>query len=313
MAHLSFNDFLGNSSVIQTLSAMIRGGRLPHALLLCGEEGLGKRTLAQMIAAAYLCEADQAHRPCGKCAACSAVFSGTAADLVYIRPPAGKTTISVEQIREVVEDAIKTPRVFSRSIYLIEQAHLMTQQAQNALLKSLEEPSEWAVFILLASDPQALLATIRSRTVALMLSPVSAEEAKVRLRALCPGKKDGEYLAAAQAADGNIGLAMDFLLRGEYYFTCEHAKAVLAALRASNEFETLALLSREDKNNARQLLFVLQKLLLEEVRLGRLAAISFCGISDALDSAQEALAQNVNYSLVTADLCSRLFSQSYFH
>ena len=169
-------DLIGNERVLARVERMLETDRLPHALILEGPEGSGRRTLARYIAQAAACTGE--HRPCGACAACR--LGEHNPDITELS--VDKTVIPVDAVRQLRSDAyIKATRSAGR-VFNLPDAQRMNPQAQNALLISLEEPPPFAVFFLLTQDAQALLETVRSR------SPI------IRMEKLTP-ERIGEFLA----------------------------------------------------------------------------------------------------------------------
>ena len=174
------SDFEGQGAVYDGLMRTLRDGTFVHAYLITGLEGMGKRTLARLLAQYWLCQAPEGEkRPCGVCRACQQVRDGTHADLVIIAP--GKPinpdvrpdmkSIPVDEIRALI--AITGRHTFEggRRVVLIEQADKMNPPAQNALLKTLEEPVPGTIFLLMTESPSLLLPTIVSRCRELKLHP----------------------------------------------------------------------------------------------------------------------------------------------
>jgi len=220
---MEFAGFLGNSDLKRRLSASFRTGRSSHCYLLCGPEGSGKRTLATILAAALQCE--EAEQPCRRCLPCRKALSGTHPDIITIDDPE-KKTVSVELIRQLQADAYIRPNEGRHKVYLIPRAQDMTENAQNALLKIIEEPPAYAVFLLIANNAEKLLPTVRSRCAELRLEPVPAEEALPWLGAQFPEQSRDSLQAAHLRSGGYLGQAAE-LLRGTFYFpqTLEFAGA----------------------------------------------------------------------------------------
>lgn len=139
--------------------------RLPHAMLLHGAEGVGKRNFAMWLAFGVLCEAPERSSlaPCGQCTACKLMRAGTHPDMQWIRPEEDKQQVSIEQIRVANQKLSHTSARHRSKIAVIEPAEQMTNNAANSLLKTLEEPTPNSLLILIAAQPSALAATIRSR------------------------------------------------------------------------------------------------------------------------------------------------------
>lgn len=160
-----FSSLLGNSYLRETLAPDLAAGRAAHGYILSGPVGSGKKTAARLIAAASVCEnrlAADMPLPCGSCPSCHRILHDLSADVLWITH-GDRASIGVEQIRQLREDLYVAPNDGERKFYVIDAAHTMTAQAQNALLLSLEEPPPFVTFLLLTEDPSSLLETIRSR------------------------------------------------------------------------------------------------------------------------------------------------------
>ena len=220
-----FTRILGNSDTKLRLCDAIVKGTLPHALLVVGPEGSGKRTLATEIAAAANCfnaevKIPGTKLPCGACTNCKRIYSGSFPDVSILSRSSGKATIGVEELRDFREDMFLSATESKYKFYIIEDANLMTPTAQNALLKVLEEPPSSVHIILLCTEADMILSTIKSRTqyVQTELFPleelrrhtVSLSETAASLERRDP---DG-FKAILLAAGGVIGKALDMLDEG---------------------------------------------------------------------------------------------------
>lgn len=150
------------SALPQELARRADQGDLAHAWILSGDSSSRLEELGRALAAAFLC-GGELRRPCGECKHCRKVEKGIHPDLQWVERVEGKTQISVDQIRQLRADAYIRPNEARRKVYLIREAQLMTDEAQNAFLKVLEEGPAYSVFLLLTSNPRALLPTVRSR------------------------------------------------------------------------------------------------------------------------------------------------------
>lgn len=171
-----FSGFLGNDALRRRLGLLCRNGRLPHAFLLEGEKGSGRRTLARMIAAANSCEKKEtagSSLPCMTCPVCRKIMDGFCPDVIAVERPEDKAQIGVELIREMRSDMYITPNELSRKYYIVNEAEIMTAQAQNALLKNLEEPPGDATVFLICTKASLLLETVRSRVQILRMEKLS--------------------------------------------------------------------------------------------------------------------------------------------
>lgn len=203
---MNFGSLLGNESLKQRLSATVSGGKLPHSFLLCGPEGSGKHTLAALLAATFECTAE-GERPCQTCHACKKVFAGIHPDVITIDDPS-KKSVSVKLVRDLQSDIIIAPNEGQRKIYILPRAQDMTDEAQNALLKIMEEPPAYGVFLLLTTNPNMQLPTIRSRAVELRLSPLRKELLLAKLHQQFPNQPEEAYEAAWYRSGGYLGQAI---------------------------------------------------------------------------------------------------------
>ena len=212
----SFDDILGSEKLTAYIRESAAKGTIPHAVMLVGEEGSGKKTFARLFSKTIQCEKRAAAGagpdtadPCMECQSCRQVDAGQHPDIVMIGPDEGKKTrtISVKTIRgTIAEGAFIKPYKGPFKIYIVERAESMTVEAQNALLKILEEPPAYIVIILLSTDEESLLDTVRSRCVIFHTGAVDQDLIQQYLQdeLMVP-----DYLArpAARFARGNIGKA----------------------------------------------------------------------------------------------------------
>lgn len=201
-----FKDIIGHKREIAHLTQAIQTGKVSHAYIFSGDKGTGKLTLADAFAMALQCTSET-ERPCGRCHFCRQAISGNHPDIIHIRHEK-PNSIGVEDVREqLVGDVQIRPYNGNYKIYIIPDAEKMTVQAQNAILKTIEEPPEYAVILLLATNEQVFLDTIRSRCVLLPLKPVPDEQVKEYLMEQIQ-IPDYEADICAAFAQGNIGKAV---------------------------------------------------------------------------------------------------------
>lgn len=208
---MGFDALLGNERLKDNLRSSINRGRISHFYLISGPAGSGKRTLAKLLAASILCNA--AEKPCGSCPACRKVFGSGHPDYITIDDPE-KKTVPVELIRDARADMYIRPNEADRKIYLFPRAQDMGIPGQNALLKVLEEPPAYGVFILLTDNPKKLLPTVRSRCTELALSALPEEIALPQLRQAFPQADDTAIHAAFSRSGGFLGQAKEILEEG---------------------------------------------------------------------------------------------------
>jgi DNA polymerase-3 subunit delta' len=205
-----FRDIIGHRRVVSLLSGALDSNRLPPALLLAGPAGVGKRRTAMALAETANClqprtTADLPRDACGECVACRRIGRGVHPDVIVIEP--GDTgTIKIEQVRDVVDRSGYRPFEGRRRVVIVDEADALVPPAQNALLKTLEEPPAASIFVLVSSLPDALLPTVRSRCPRLRFGGLSAGDiAAVLMRDHGYGEADAR--AAAADADGSVGRA----------------------------------------------------------------------------------------------------------
>lgn len=202
----------------------VKAGRIAHAFLLSGPHGTGKRTCANYLTQTILCASPQA--PCGQCPACKKVLAGLHPDVHVVGEE--EKSISVDTIRALRDQLALRPFEADRHIALIPRADRMTAQAQNALLKTLEEPAGGNVFFLLTDQPGAMLPTIVSRCRRLRFSPVSVEACAEILAE--KGVEPGRARLAAACAQGAVGRALEIAGDEDYLPLREKALSSLKAL-----------------------------------------------------------------------------------
>ena len=206
---IEWEHILGHRRQQQELRRLIAEGRLPHALLFAGPEGVGKKLTARVVAAAVLCSQPANGAPCGHCESCLAMKAAAHPDYLELEPEArgkGAKVIRIESIRELTELAARFPVMSDRRVLLIDQVDLMNEPAANSLLKTLEEPPGQVTFILVTSARSALLDTIVSRCMPLSFGMLEREEIA---RALAGrGEEPGKAAALAALADGSLGRAI---------------------------------------------------------------------------------------------------------
>ena len=204
---------LGNERLKKGLAAAFAADRLSHCYLIAGPAGSGKRTLARILTAAMECTAG-AGRPCGKCLQCRKVLDGVHPDVITVDDPA-KKTVTVDLVRKARTDVYIKPNEGLRKVYLFPRAADMNAAAQNALLKVIEEPPEYAAFLLLTEAAERLLPTIRSRAVTLRLAPLSEAEGTAELARRFPDKGRAALAEAWGRSEGWLGQAVRLLGEGE--------------------------------------------------------------------------------------------------
>ena len=245
---MSFETLLGNEQLKKNLARSVSMGHISHFYLISGPEGAGKHTLARLLAAAILCRGDQ--KPCLSCPACRKVLAGTHPDFITVDDPE-KKTVSVELIRQARADIYVQPNEADHKIYLFPRAQDMGLPSQNALLKVLEEPPAYGVFLLLTDNPEKLLPTVRSRCVELALQPLPEELLKRQLAGEFPKAGEEALDAAILRSGGYLGQART-LLCGEDTLPPQ-TEAFVKSFRSRDELALLEALVPMEKWKREQL------------------------------------------------------------
>lgn len=202
-----FTQIIGHEGIIKHMQNAISAEKVSHAYIFHGEEGMGKKSMAQAFAKALQCT-DKQNRPCNRCISCMQSDSGNQPDILWVTHE--KTSIGVNDIRiQVNADIQIKPYQSQYKIYIINSADKMTENAQNALLKTIEEPPEYAIVLLLACSTQNLLPTVLSRCVVLDLKPIERQLIKEHLMKKL---QIPDYVAeiAAGFSGGNVGKAIKY-------------------------------------------------------------------------------------------------------
>ncbi len=223
MNHNRLN-IIGNDDLYNYFTSCASANSLSHAYILLGAKGTGKHTLARLIAASANCEKrTQEHEsiPCYECPSCKRILANNSADVICISREKDRATIGVDPIREIKSDIAVYPNDGDFKVYIIEDAHTMTPQAQNALLLSLEEPPRYVIFILLCEHTETILETIKSRAPILRIKTPEKSEVIEYLKANHPSARTfinnspQEFDEIYMASGGSIGRILELIASNE--------------------------------------------------------------------------------------------------
>ena len=243
----TFSEMVGQQHVLQALVNALESGRLHHAYLFTGTRGVGKTTVARILAKCLNCDTGITATPCGECGACAEIAEGRSVDLIEV-DAASKT--KVEDTRELLENVQYTPTRSRYKIYLIDEVHMLSNHSFNALLKTLEEPPPHALFLLATTDPQKLPATVLSRCLQFNLKNMQPEQIVAHLEQVLTAESvpsDPEALALiARAAEGSmrdaLSLADQAIAYGEGKLTGAQVAEMLGTVDRGKVLDLIAAL-----------------------------------------------------------------------
>ncbi|MDR2710944.1 MAG: DNA polymerase III subunit gamma/tau [Burkholderiales bacterium] len=247
----TFAELVGQSHVVTALQNALTRGRIHHAYLLTGTRGVGKTTLARILAKSLNCEQGVTATPCGKCAACVAIDEGRFVDLLELD---AASNTGVDNMREILDNARYAPTSGRYKVYLIDEVHMLSPSAFNSMLKTLEEPPEHVKFVLATTDPQKIPVTVLSRCLQFSLKPLPVEQVKARLAHILNAEKiafnDGGLTQIAKAARGSLRDALSLLDQAIAYGAGsvqeEQVRAMLGTVDADYIYRLVEALAARD-------------------------------------------------------------------
>lgn len=207
---MGFEGLLGNARLKENLRHSVDSGRLSHFYLITGPRGAGKRTLARFLAAAAVCRGE--NKPCLACSACRKAMTDNHPDIITVTDPDHKA-VAVKIVRQYRDDVYIKPNEADKKVYIFPQE--LGTEGQNALLKILEEPPAYGLFLLLAENPQQILTTVRSRCTLLQMESLPEAQLLSQLQKQFPNADREQLQAAAERSGGYLGQAAELLREGE--------------------------------------------------------------------------------------------------
>src|SRR3954471_5536157 len=240
----SFDDVLNQDHIKTTLRNAIAQNRIAHGYIFSGQRGTGKTTTARIVALCLNCEQGPTDHPCGVCASCLEVTGGNAPDVIEIDAASNR---GINEMRELRENVRYQPARDRYKIFIVDEAHQITNEAFNALLKTIEEPPPWAVFVLCTTEAHKIPATIASRCQHFSFRSVDFEDLTARMQWICQQEgieADPEALAVlAQAGEGSVRDSLSALdqaiASSGAHLTADAVRALLGAFSLES-LETVA-------------------------------------------------------------------------
>ncbi len=285
-----FEDIVGQGHITKTLKKQIMTHRVGHAYLFCGTRGTGKTTCAKVFSRAVNCLHPKDGSPCNECEICKGIADGSILDVTELDAASNRR---IDDIREIINDVAYTAAAASYSVYIIDEVHMLTTEAFNALLKTLEEPPEHVVFILATTDPQKVPQTILSRCQRFDFKRISINDIILRLKEVAYGDgfniTDDAYRLIARLGDGSMRDALSVLERvasacGDT-ITAEDINSVLGISTAESVFQMTDAIA---ESNSRKIVSVIDELMNEgkdlnafiDTLLRHLRDLMMCTISE---------------------------------
>ena len=253
---LTLNTCAAGSETLLALCRDFYAGRMAHATLLSGESGVGKRTMARLLAQGLLCSGE-GDRPCGVCRDCRRFAARTHPDALFPAPAPKEKTIKIDALREMIDALSRHSLEGGRRVILIENAERMTPQAQNCLLKTLEEAEEDTYFLLTADVEAAILPTVLSRCRVIRVQPWPRErvESALKKRGIAPDRAR----ALSLYCEGSLGRALQMQEDESYWAARELVRRSFLSVARVSELPGAAALIRDQKDNAERLLDILEQ------------------------------------------------------
>ena len=251
-----FKDIVGHEFVIESLKKAINSGRVSHAYIFDGIEGVGRKLVAETFAKTLQCQSG-ASEPCNECISCRAFGDSNHPDVIYVKPEKTQA-LGVDDIREQINKAAKIkPYQYKYKIFIVDNADEMSPQAQNALLKTIEEPPSYAIFLLISSNVKNFLPTIISRCVIYKLKPAGNNDVMNFLK--LQGFNEADAIGAAAPSGGSIGKALMLIEDESFKEDRAEISSHLNSLPDLNLWDILLLAKELEKykDNAERMLSVM--------------------------------------------------------
>ncbi len=296
---MRFDEIIGNEKTKEELKRSLEEDKVSHSYMFIGIEGIGKQLIAKAFAQMILCT-NETEKGCDKCKSCIEFQSQNHPDFLYIEPDGN--SIKIEQIRYLQRKIQEKPIISNKKVYIINDADKMTQEAQNCLLKTLEEPPEYSTIILIGSNENAFLNTIKSRCMKLTFQPIASEEIKQYMEKTYGMNNINENML--EAFQGSIGKAIALKDKREEY---ENIEKMIEKLDKTDMTELIELgsalyQSKEEINDILEYMnIVLLKMTKENVK--------YANCIDIVENTKKRLHQNANYDMCIDNMIFNMWEE----
>ena len=302
-----FENLIGNNKIKEELRDVIKSNNISHSYLFLGTEGIGKRLFAREFAKAVLCLGETDDKPCGKCSSCIKFDGQNNPDYKEVEPDGN--SIKIAQIREMQERIYEKPIASNKKVMIINESDKMTEEAQNALLKTLEEPPEYAVIILVATNENKLLNTIKSRCLKIGFSNIPEEQIKKYIANNKIIENQSENII--KICDGSIGKLEKIAENVELYQAVENSMNMLLGGSIKNmvsmfkNFEVLY----DNKDEIMGLLDYMTVITYNFVISNNMLTSKFLNIVPVIEQTKKKLNSNTNFDMCIDELLINIFDK----
>lgn len=303
--NLGFSEIVGNEKIKRELQESINNKIISHSYMFVGQEGIGKKEFAKEFAKAILCL--NQNKPCNECSSCIKFNSSNNPDFTIIEPDGN--SIKIAQTREMQEKVYRKPIISDKKVFIINDSEKMTEEAQNALLKTLEEPPEYMVIILVCSNENKILSTIKSRCLKIKFNNITDEEIRKFIKKEQPMKELNENLLAM--CNGSIGRLMKINQDLDIYTEIENSTNNLIygriknAVQALNQFEILY----KSKDIINNVLDYITTIIFKYINDNKDYRSKFLNTISIIESTKKRLMSNTNYDMSIDNLVLKIWEE----
>ena len=294
-----FDEIIGNERIKDTLQKSLKENKVSHSYMFVGIEGIGKQMMAKAFAQMILCTSTE-QKGCNKCKSCVEFRSDNHPDFLYIEPDGN--SIKIEQIRYLQRKIQEKPIISDRKVYMINDANKMTTEAQNCLLKTLEEPPEYGTIILIGSNENAFLNTIKSRCMIISFKPIEKEAIKKYMEETY-GLQD-IHANMLHAFQGSIGKAIKLKDKQEQY---QKIETIIESLDKKNIIDILKL-SEDIYKDKEEIMSILEYINIILIELAK-KEIKYANCIDIVEDTKKRLHQNANYDMCIDNMIFNMWEE----